>query len=68
MSQQKITRDDIEQQLRSLQGEVTGRVASEKQKIITGAAVGAILLLVVVYLLGRKGGKKKTTLVEIRRV
>jgi hypothetical protein len=68
VSQQKITRDDIESQLRAIQTDVTGRVTSEKQKIVTGAAVGIVLLFLVVYLLGRKGGKKKTTLVEIRRV
>ena len=68
MSAERITRDDIEEQLRALQSEVTGKVVSQKQKIVTGAVAAAVLILVVTYLLGRKRGKKKTTIVEIRRV
>jgi hypothetical protein len=67
VSEQRITKEDIEQQLRALQGEVTERVMSQKQKIIAGAAATTFIVLLVVYLLGRKAGKKKTTVVEIRR-
>jgi hypothetical protein len=68
VSQPRITRDDIEQQLRALQGDVTGKVVSEKQKILTGAVVATVVVLLVVYLLGRRGGRRKTTVVEIRRL
>jgi hypothetical protein len=66
--QRRITRGDIEAQLRTLQGDVNERVVSEKQKIITGALVTLALLLAVSYVLGRRKGRRKTTIVEIRRV
>ena len=68
MSAERITRDDIESSLRSLQEDVTGKVVSQKQKVVTGALVAAVVILGITYLLGRARGKKKTTIVEIRRV
>jgi hypothetical protein len=64
----KITRDDLEQKLRALQGGVQGKVDDQRQNLIAaGAAFGAVLLLIF-FLLGKRSGRKKTTLVEIRRV
>jgi hypothetical protein len=64
----RITRDDIERELRKLSGGVTDKVRSEKQKIVTGVVVAVAVVLVVTYVLGRRGGRKRTTVVEIRRL
>lgn len=63
-----ITRDDLENKLRSLQGDIQGRVDDRKQSILaTGASIG-LVLMIIMFLLGRRSGRKKTTFVEIRRV
>lgn len=64
----KVTRDDIERELRKLQDDVQGRVDSKKSTLATGAIVGGVLLLLLFFFLGKRSGKKKTTLVEIRRL
>jgi hypothetical protein len=65
---QKVTRDDIEQKLRELQGGVKDAVDDKKSTLVTAAAVGGVLIVLIFFLLGRRSGKKKTTLVEIRRL
>jgi hypothetical protein len=67
-TQQRITRDDLENRFATLQEGIQGKVEDRKSTIITAAAIAAILVLVIVFLLGRRAGKRKTTLVEIRRV
>jgi len=65
---QPITRDDIEQGFRDIQGEISGQVDAAKPKIMSiGIGVG-VLLLVIAYLMGRRVGKTKSTVVEIRRI
>jgi hypothetical protein len=68
MATSKITRDDIERQLRALQGDVNDEVASKKQTMVAGIAATGVILLILFFLLGKRSGKKKTTIVEIRRV
>jgi hypothetical protein len=68
MTEQRVTRDDIEAKLRAIQSDVTERVESKRSTLLAGAGVAAVVLLVIVYLLGRRTGKRKTTIVEIRRV
>jgi hypothetical protein len=63
----RVTKSDIEQRLRDLQGGVEDKIASQRQKII-GAAIGAaVFTILVAFLLGRRSGRKKNTVVEIRR-
>jgi hypothetical protein len=64
----RITKEDIESQLRSLTTDVKADVMSEKQKVITGGVIAVVVVLVLVFLIGKRSGRKKTTLVEIRRV
>ena len=64
----RITRDDIEKNLRALQGDVSDEVESRTRTIVTAASAAGILLIILVFLLGKRSGKKKTTIVEIRRV
>jgi signal transduction histidine kinase len=64
----RITRDDIEAQLRALQGDVEDEVDARRNTFVTTAAVVAVVVVVAVFLLGRRTGKKKSTIVEIRRL
>jgi hypothetical protein len=63
----KITKADIEQKLRNLQGDVEEKIASQRQKIIGAAVAVGVLTILVTFFLGRRSGKKKNTVVEIRR-
>lgn len=68
MSQQRITRDDLEAKFKALQDDVQHRVNDKKQSMTTAAVVGGVLVLIVVFFLGKRAGKKKTTYVELRRL
>jgi hypothetical protein len=68
MSQQRITRDDLEAKFKALQDDVQHRVNDKKQSMTSAAVVGGVLLLVIVFFLGKRAGKKKTTYVELRRI
>jgi len=64
----KITPEDLERKLRSLQGDVRG-VVDDKKSTAAGIAAGAgILLLLIFFLLGKRSGKKRSAIVEIRRI
>ncbi|HSM66427.1 MAG TPA: hypothetical protein VK860_08995 [Ilumatobacteraceae bacterium] len=64
----KITPQEIENQLKSLQGDIQGRVDDKKTSIASVAAGGAVVLLIIFFLLGKRSGKKRSTVVEIRRI
>lgn len=63
----KISRQDLENQFRTLQDEVTKKVDEKKQPALVAGAVGGIVLLLVMYLLGRRSGRKRSAVVSIRR-
>lgn len=64
----RITREDIEAQVRALQGDVQDEVETRRRSLMSGAAVAVVVVVVVVFVLGRRSGRKKSTFVEIRRV
>jgi hypothetical protein len=68
MTEQRVTRDDIEAKLRAIQSDVTERVESKRSTVLAGAGAAVVLLLLIAFVLGRRRGKRKTTIVEIRRV
>ncbi|HZU79858.1 MAG TPA: hypothetical protein VE991_08070 [Acidimicrobiales bacterium] len=68
MNGSRITRDDIEQKLRSLAGEVDDKVESAKPVVVSGAVAGLLVVALVAYLLGRRRGKARSAVVEIRRL
>jgi hypothetical protein len=68
VSTQRITRDDIEQSLRSIQTGVNDRVRGRRATIIQGVSIATALVVLLVFLLGRRSGRKRNTIVEIRRV
>jgi hypothetical protein len=65
---QRVTKADVEAKLRKLQGDVEGKVMSQRQKIIGAGIAAAVMALFIAYLLGKRRGKRKTTVVEIRRI
>jgi hypothetical protein len=68
MSDQAVTRGDIEAKLAEIRGvaDDTTEVAQEAVKPAL-VAIGAGVV-VIAFLLGRRRGRKKSTIVEIRRI
>jgi len=64
----KITRDDIENKLKELQGEVTHQAEAVKMPAIAIAVGVVILSVAVAYALGRRKGRRRQTVLEIRRL
>lgn len=64
----RITRDDIEEKFRDLQGGVD-EAADQAVSYALAAGVAIVVgVVAVAYLLGRRKGRKKTTIVEVRRL
>ena len=68
MSQQRITRDDLEAKFRTLQDDVQGKVMDKRQTLVTAGSAVAVVVVLIVFFLGKRSGRKKTTFVEIRRL
>ncbi|HEX6425476.1 MAG TPA: hypothetical protein VFZ79_18455 [Acidimicrobiales bacterium] len=64
----RITRDDLEDKFRELEGGAHEQVESARATVVTAGVVALVLLLVVAFLLGTRKGRKRSTIVEIRRV
>lgn len=64
----KVTRDDLERELRALQGDVRDKVDEKRNTMLIAAGVIGLIVVIVVFLLGRRSGRSKNTVVEIRRV
>lgn len=67
-SDAKITPQDLEDKLRSLQGDIQHRVDDKKTSIAGIAAGAGVVMLLIVFFLGKRAGKKRSTVVEIRRI
>jgi hypothetical protein len=66
--QRPITRGDLENKLRQLQGGVSETRDSMLATAITVGAVVAVGVVAVAFLFGRRRGQKRTTVVEVRRI
>jgi hypothetical protein len=66
--QDRISRDDLEDMFRQLEGGAREQVESARSTVVTGGIVAAVLLLLLAYVLGARKGRKRSTVVEIRRV
>jgi hypothetical protein len=64
----KITRDDIEDKLKELKGEVGQQAEAAKMPAIAIAIGVVVLSIAVAYTLGRRKGKRRQTVLEIRRL
>lgn len=63
-----VSRDDIEDKLRELQGEVDDLAEDARSYAVTVGAVVVVGLVVVAFWLGRRKGRKGAAVIEIRRV
>jgi hypothetical protein len=63
-----ITRTDLEDKFRELEGGVRDQAESARSTAIAGGVIAALLLLLLAFLLGSRKGRKRSTVVEIRRV
>jgi hypothetical protein len=63
----KVSLNDIESRLRTLQGGAQKVVSDSRQNAVVAAAAGGLVLLVITYLLGRRRGRRRATFLEIRR-
>lgn len=63
-----ITRTDIEDKFRELQGEVDLVADDVRSYAATVGLVVVVTVVVVAFWLGRRRGKKTKTVVEIRRI
>ena len=68
MTQNRITRDDLESRFRQLQDSVQAKVDDKKRAMTSAGVFTGALLLLVIFWLGHRRGKRQTTLVEIRRI
>ena len=67
ISENKITRDDLESKFRALQADIQGRASDKKQSLVAAASgIGAVVILIA-YFFGRRSGRKRGSRVEIRR-
>lgn len=64
----RITRDQLEDKFRELEGDARDQVESARSTAVTAGAVAAVILLLLAFLLGARKGRKRSTVVEIRRV
>lgn len=67
MSDQRITRDDLEAKFRALQSDIQGRAQDKKQSIVAAGSAVAGFVVIVAYLLGRRSGKRRASRIEFRR-
>jgi hypothetical protein len=67
-SRDRITRDDLEEKFRELEGGVHEQAESARSTVVTAGIVAALVLLFLAFLLGTRKGRKRSTVVEIRRV
>jgi hypothetical protein len=64
----RVSRQDIENKLRALQGDVQDKVDDRRSTLLAVAGGVGVALVVIFFLLGRRSGKRRSTVVEIRRV
>lgn len=63
----RVTRQQIEDRLRQIRGDVdtAGEAAKGAGTMVAGAA--AVAVVVLAYVFGRRRGKRSSTVVEVRR-
>lgn len=63
----KISKQDIENKIRALQTEISGKAAEKKQSILVIGSAVATVVVVIAFLLGRRSGRRRGSRVEFRR-
>jgi len=67
MAEERITREDLETELRAVVRDPDGPVASRRQTILMVAATTAVVIVALAYVLGSRAGRRRSTVVEVRR-
>jgi hypothetical protein len=68
MSQEpKISKQDIENKIRVLQADISGRASDKKQSLIAMGSIALSVVVVLAYLFGRRSGRRRGSRVEFRR-
>lgn len=68
MSQEpKISKQDIENKIRVLQADISGRASDKKQSLIAMGSIALSVVIVLTYLFGRRSGRRRGSRVEFRR-
>ena len=68
MGDDRVTREDLEAELRDTFGDAVGRTGEARTPLLAAAGVVGAVLLGVAYLVGRRIGRRSSTTVEIRRI
>lgn len=63
----KITREELEDNFQALQNDLQSKISDKKNSIATVLAIGGSVVVIISYLLGRRRGRKSRSVVEIRR-
>lgn len=63
----KISKQDIENKIRLLQADISGRAAEKKQSIIAIGSIALSVVIVIAYLFGKKSGRRRGSRVEFKR-
>ena len=66
MVEGRITRQDLEAELRATVGEADGAIGDRRSSLVLAVAVAATVVAVA-YLMGRRTGRQRSTVVEVRR-
>jgi hypothetical protein len=67
MTEERITRDDLEKKFRALQADIQDRAQDRKQSIVAAGSAVATVVILLAYILGRRSGRKRAGRVEFRR-
>ena len=67
MVEKRITRQDLEAELRAAAGETDGSIGDRRSSLVLAAAVAVTVVVAVAYLVGRRAGRRRSTVVEVRR-
>ncbi|MBT5904396.1 MAG: hypothetical protein HOH27_01170 [Acidimicrobiaceae bacterium] len=68
MTDERITRDDLEAELRATVVGTEGPVAERRSSLVAGAVVVVMAVVAVAWLVGRRAGQRRSTVVEVRRI
>ena len=66
MTEDRISRDDLEAELRAVVGDPEGPIVRGRPTLLAVAAVTAVAIVGLVYVLGRRAGRLRSTVVEVR--
>ncbi len=67
-AENRITREDLEDELRTTAGLSGESVVERRSSVVAVVVVVAVTLMTVAWLVGRRAGLRRSTVVEVRRI